>query len=135
MNSNKNEIGAGFLYRYGRGEKNSVVYLPLRLGFLKLEYGRFDKAEDLAIVSFVHNKLKDAIAVGRRLELRLFPGGRGDKLTFMAENAVSGLQWAHGQVFGGNTYDDDSGGPSRGRKVSLDDWVDECIALMINPEG
>ena len=132
MKSNHNEIAEGFLARYGLGEKNSTVFLPLQKGYLKLEYGRFDREDALSIVSFVRHNSEDARAVGRLLKLRLFPGGNGDKGTFIAENAVSGLQWAHGKVFGGNTYDLDSG-PAAGRIISLDAWVDECIALMINP--
>ncbi|MEJ2664086.1 MAG: hypothetical protein P8107_08605 [Spirochaetia bacterium] len=110
MKSNHNEIAEGFLARYGLGEKNSTVFLPLQKGYLKLEYGRFDREDALSIVSFVRHNSEDARAVGRLLKLRLFPGGNGDKGTFIAENAVSGLQWAHGKAWSRHTGRQ---GPSR----------------------
>jgi hypothetical protein len=52
---------------------------------------------------------------------------------FTSENGVSGLQWSAGRVFWGHTHDDDSP-PSAGKRISIDDWIDECIGIMINPD-
>ena len=45
---------------------------------------------------------------------------------------MSGLQWANNGVYWGHTFEDD-GGPVTVKKISLIDWIDECIEKMINP--
>ena len=111
-----NRVPPGFLERYRAKTAEDVVFLPLARGFLKLEYGKYDASP----------------AIGPRLELRLFKGERGDIATLIGENAVSGLQWSNGGVFWGHTYDEDGPAPQR-RTVSLGDWIDECLARMVNP--
>jgi hypothetical protein len=128
----KNKIARGFLGKYRREEKREVVYLPLELGFLKLEYGLFDEPGILSLVSFVLENRDDAIAIGSRLEMSLADSDEDTQVTYISENGVSGLQWSDGEVIWGHTYDDDSG-PSPDRKVGLAEWVDEMIEAMINP--
>lgn len=132
MKNERNVIQKGFLGTCRRGEKHGVIYLPLALGFLKLEYGLYGTPETLCLVSFVLDKSKDAVAIGSRLEMSLQGDRRGEEVTYISENGVSGLQWSGGEVLWGHTYDDDSA-PSPGRKISLDDWIDECVDKMINP--
>jgi len=128
----RNKIPKGFLKAYRTEEKHDVTYLPLDLGFLKLEYSLYDDPDLLGLVSFVLDKSEDAIAIGSRLEMNLSPDGQSDEITYISENGVSGLQWSNGEVIWGHTYDDDSA-PTPGRKVSLGQWVDEMIDVMINP--
>jgi hypothetical protein len=73
------------------------------------------------------------MAVGCRLEMALAGNEEEEEVvTYITENGVSGLQWAHGGVYWGHVYDDDTG-PVSVRMVELDEWVDECIEKMINP--
>ncbi len=127
-----NRVPPGFLERYRAKTAENVVFLPLARGFLKLEYGKYDEPDALAVVSFVAKNSEASPAIGPRLELRLFKGGREDIATLIGENAVSGLQWSNGGVFWGHTYDEDGPAPQR-RTVSLGDWIDECLARMVNP--
>jgi hypothetical protein len=133
MNKKKNKIPEGFLKNYQNDKKNEIKYIRLETGFLKLEYGLYNNPGVLCLVSFVLDKNEDAIAIGSRLEIILNDGGENDEVTFISENGVSGLQWSNGEVIWGHTYDDDSA-PGPGRKISLDDWIDECIDSMINPD-
>ncbi len=128
----RNIIPKGFLKTYRAGKKHDVTYLPLELGFLKLEYGLYEDPELLGLVSFVLDRADDAIAIGSRLEMNLSIDEQSDEVTYISENGVSGLQWSDGEVIWGHTYDDDSA-PSPGRKVSLGQWVDEMIDVMVNP--
>jgi hypothetical protein len=128
----KNKIPKGFLKKHRTGVKGAVRYLPLDSGFLKLEYDEDMDHGMLYLVSFVLDRDKDAMAVGCRLEMTLFDDDEGDVVTYIAESGVSGLQWAHGGVYWGHTYDDDTG-PVPVRRIGLDEWVDECIDKMINP--
>jgi hypothetical protein len=132
MKKKRNNIAKGFLKTYRTGEKNGVTYLKLHTGFLKLEYGLYDNPELLCLVSFVPDTSEDAIAIGMRLEMNLQDDQNGDEVTYISENGVSGLQWSGGEVIWGHTYDDDSP-PEPGRKVTLDEWLDECVDSMINP--
>lgn len=122
----------GFLRTYRKGAKGAVRYLSLDFGFLKLEYDEDTDPGRLYLVSFVLDQDIDAMAVGCRLEMILSDDDEGSIVTYIAENGVAGLQWAHGGVYWGHTYDDDTG-PGTIRKISLDKWVDECIDTMINP--
>jgi hypothetical protein len=132
MKKKRNIIAKGFLETYRTGEKSEVKHLKLHTGFLKLEYGLYDNPELLCLVSFVLDRSEDAIAIGMRLEMNLQADHRGDEVTYISENGVSGLQWSDGEVIWGHTYDDDSA-PGPVKKISLDDWIDECIDAMINP--
>ena len=132
MESERNTIKKNFLKEYLKGNAKEVRYLPLNRGFLKLEYGLYDNPGILSLVSFVLIKDKSAFAVGPRLEMMLQTDICDDKVTFIRENGVSGRQWYHGHVFWGHTYDDSN--PSEYKTINLDDWVDECICIMINPD-
>lgn len=132
-----NSVPKAFLKTYrkkdgGKVKKKDTKYLPLHLGFLKLEYGLYDNPDLLCLVSFVLDDLDDAIAVGPRLEMGLSPDEKNEEVTYISENGVSGLQWSGGEVIWGHTYDDDSG-PGPGKKIALDEWIDEMIESMINP--
>ncbi|MBN1898627.1 MAG: hypothetical protein JW827_07600 [Spirochaetes bacterium] len=129
----KNEMPEGFLQKYRNGKRKEVKYIPLKLGFLKLEYDVCDNPGILSLVSFVLEDNDEAMAVGPRLEMNLTPDATGDVVTFITENGVSGLQWSNGRVFWGHTYDDDSP-PSEGKTISLEEWIDECVDKMINPD-
>lgn len=133
MKDIKNRMAAGFLKKYRKGKGNEVKYIPLKLGFLKLEYGLYDDPGTLGLVSFVLDRDDEAIAVGSRLEMSLPEDGTGEEVTYISENGVSGLQWSNGEVIWGHTYDDDSP-PSPGKKIGLDQWIDEMIGNMINPD-
>jgi hypothetical protein len=128
----KNKIEKGFLKKYRREKKREVVYLPLDLGFLKLEYGLYDEPGVLSLVSFVLERSNDAIAIGPRLEMMLAGSDEDVQVTYISENGVSGLQWMNGVAYWGHTFDDDPG-PIKGKKIGLDEWVDEMIEAMINP--
>jgi hypothetical protein len=128
----KNSVAKDFMNIYWKGKKKSIVYLPLSLGFLKLEYGLYDSPEKLCLVSFVLDKDDEAIAVGSRLEMSLADKLKNSEVTYISENGVSGLQWSGGEVIWGHTYDDDSA-PSPGKKIPLGEWVDQMIDGMINP--
>jgi hypothetical protein len=130
-NKTKNTFSKGFLKKYCKGTSCEVLFLPLQNGFLKLEYGLYEEPGLLCLVSYVHSKRKDAMAIGNRLEICLDNDDACSKVTFIAEMGVSGTQWSNGEVIWGHTYDDDSP-PSPGRKISLDDWIDECINIMIS---
>lgn len=132
MKKQQNSLPRGFLKTYRKGEKQEVKYIPLKLGFLKLEYGLYDNPGILGLVSFVMDESDDAIAIGARLEMMLSDDHEGEEVTCISEMGVSGLQWSNGEVIWGHTYDDDSA-PSGGRKIGLDAWIDECIETMINP--
>ena len=129
--ANTNE--KGFLSRYRVSKPKEVRFIPLATGYLRLEYGLGEDQTALSLVSFVVKESKTALAVGERLEFDWDANGGKGQATFIAENAVSGLQWSGGRVLWGHTYDDDSP-PSSGRKIRLEEWVDECVAKMINPE-
>jgi hypothetical protein len=62
---------ANFLKNYRRGRAHEVKYIPLKTGFLKLEYGLYDSPGILSLVSFVLKDNDKAMAMGRRLELLL----------------------------------------------------------------
>lgn len=127
-----NRIPRGFLADHRKGRPGEVRWIPLARGCLRLEYGTQYEAEQLGRVSFVLEKTRDAPAVGRRLVLMLHADGIREKAVFIAENALSGLQWAAGCVSGGTTLDIDPGDDgSDTRHISLDDWVDECLRIMI----
>jgi len=126
----KNTVQKGFLKKYRRSKGSETVFLPLEKGYLRLEYGLYDNPGWLSLVSYVLTNKKNAPALGKRLELVLDEEGQ-NIVTFIAEMGVSGTQWSNGHVIWGHTYDDDSP-PSPGRKISLDDWVDECINIMIS---
>jgi hypothetical protein len=128
----KNSVEKDFLKTYQKGKKKSVVYLPLALGFLKLEYGLFEEPDKLCLVSFVLDRDDEAIAVGSRLEMSLADDLKESEVTYISENGVSGLQWSGGGVIWGHTYDDDSA-PTKTEKIPLGNWVDKMIADMINP--
>ncbi len=129
----RNCIPEGFLKKYRHGpDTEKPLYLPLKTGFLKLEYGLYDNPGILSLVSFVRKDRGTSPAVGPRLEMILTESGQGDQVTFITENGVSGLQWENGKVIWGHTYDDDSG-PTKGKKTALNEWVDEMIDDMINP--
>lgn len=128
----KNKIARGFLKKYRVDKKREVVHLPLESGFLKLEYGLYDNPGILSLVSFVLDDSDEAIAVGSRLEMSLAGSGADTQVTYISENGVSGLQWSDGAVIWGHTYDDDSE-PGPGKKIGLEEWVDEMIEAMINP--
>jgi hypothetical protein len=127
----KNSMKGNFLKNYHKGRAHEETYIPLKTGFLKLEYGLNDSSGMLSLVSFVLEDNDKAMAVGRRLELLLSEDETGEVATFISENGISGLQWSGGRVFWGHTYDDDSP-PSDGKSISLDNWIDECIGIMIN---
>lgn len=126
-----NGIDKGFLASYRLGRANETRFLPLARGFLKLRYGLNDEPEVLSIASYVLEPSDDAIAVGPRLEFRLPKQPGGERATFMTENGVSGRQWSCGNAYWGNTYDDTSS--NHRRWITLDDWVDECLEEMVNP--
>ena len=128
----KNKIAKGFLVKYRIRGKQRVKYIPLDLGFLKLEYGFCEEADLLSLVSFVLQNSDDALAVGARLEMNLSRDGKNDIVTYITEYGVSGLQWSKGEVIWGHTYDDDTPA-SPGRKIGLELWIDEMIDHMINP--
>lgn len=132
MKKQRNKLTKGFLKTYRTGNDNEVKYIKLATGYLKLEYGLYDTPTILSLVSFVLDTSEDAIAVGMRLEMNLQDDHTGDEVTYISENGVSGLQWSGGEVIWGHTYDEDSP-PGPGRKITLDDWIDECIDGMINP--
>jgi len=132
MTRGKNKILKGFLKTYRKGKPGEVKYIPLRLGFLKLEYGLYDEPEVLSLVSFVLNDNDEAIAIGLRLEMMLGEVEGSGEVTYISENGVSGFQWSDGYVIWGHTFNDDSS-PERGKKIGLDQWIDDCIAEMINP--
>jgi hypothetical protein len=127
----KNSFPKGFLKKYRNGRSDEVLFLPLQKGFLKLEYDLYEETGVLCLVSYVHSKRKDAMAIGNRLEICLEEDESYSQVTFIAEMGVSGTQWSNGEVIWGHTYDDDSP-PSPGRKIGLDDWIDECINIMIS---
>ena len=130
----KNSLPKGFLKKYRIVEKEGVKYIALNSGYLKLEYDKFEEDQPvLFLASFVLKKNKYAVALGNRLEFSISKNeNENDEVTFISEYGVSGLQWSNGRVFWGHTYDDDSP-PPPGRKINLDEWVDECIDRMINP--
>lgn len=130
-NKTKNTYPKGFLKKYRKGRSDEVLFLELKKGFLKLEYGLYENPGLLSLVSYVHSQRKDAMAIGNRLEICLDEDDTSAQVTFIAEMGVSGTQWSNGEVIWGHTYDDDSP-PSPGRKISLDDWIDECINIMIS---
>jgi hypothetical protein len=132
MKHKRNVIPKGFLETYRFSKKDEVKYLELATGFLKLEYGLYDDPGVLCLVSFVLDKSDEAMAIGPRLEMNLNEFRTGEQATFITEFGVSGLQWSGGEVIWGHTFDDDLA-PEPGRKISLDDWIDECIDAMINP--
>jgi hypothetical protein len=127
-----NQIAKGFLKTYRKRKERDVLYLPLELGFLKLEYGFNEEPGVLSLVSFVLENVDDAIAIGPRLEMSLAGSDEDTQVTYISENGVSGLQWSNGEVIWGHTYDEDAG-PSPGRKADLAAWIDEMIDSMVNP--
>jgi hypothetical protein len=133
MKSILNAVDKNFLEKNHEGKEMEIIYYPLNLGFLKLEYGLFDNPGILSLVSFVLDDIEDAIAVGPRLEMCLSQDDAESVVTFITENGVSGLQWLDGEVTWGHTYDDDSSA-SDGKKIGLGEWIDECIDKMINPD-
>lgn len=125
------KVPSDFLATHRQG-KAGVLWIPLNRGYLKLEYGVYFEKDLLGRVSFVLDKTRDAPAVGRKLELMLHHCGTGEKAVFIAENAISGLQWVNGKVSGGTTLDIDPGKDNMtGRRISLAEWVDECLRTMI----
>jgi len=133
MKTKKNRMTGGFLKKYREGKKGSIQYISLNQGFLKLEYDEDHDPGILFLVSFIRSKSNRAIAIGCRLEMSLAGDEEEeDVVTYITENGVSGLQWAHGGVYWGHVYDDDTG-PVSVRIIDLDEWVDECIENMINP--
>ncbi len=128
----KNTIAPGFLKKYRLGSDGKPVYVPLATGFLRLEYGGGQAPHLLSLISFTAAPSLHSKAVGPRLECGLSAGGKGEEVTFMEEEGVSGTQWMGGEVSWGHTYEDDSA-PGQGRKVELADWMDECLQKMINP--
>ena len=125
-------IPRNFLAAYRVGKSGEIRWIPLTRGYLRLEYGVYYEKDLLGRVSFVFDRGKDAPAVGRKLELMLHHGGLREKAVFIAENAISGLQWAAGRVSGGTTLEIDPGSDdSAARRISLDEWVDECLRIMI----
>ena len=128
----KNTIAPGFLKKYRCGKDAEPVYVPLAAGFLRLEYGGDLAPHLLSLVSFTSAPTLYSKAVGPRLECALSSDEKGEEVTCMEEEGVSGLQWAGGEVSWGHTFEDDSA-PAEGRKVELGDWVDECLQKMINP--
>ncbi len=129
MRSKKNYLRKGFLKKYRKGKDNEIKFLPLKNGFLRLEY---EDQGVLSIVSYVLSKAKNALSIGKRLELSLDQDYNNDTATYIEEMGISGFQWSNGEVFWGHTFDDDSP-PTGVRKIILDEWIDECIKMMINP--
>lgn len=129
----KNTIPKGFLkqYRYGDGEE--FGYIILAAGFLRLEYDTEAPRPLLSRVSFVAAPNPFSNAIEEQLECNLSFDGADDEITFIKETGVSGTQWCDGQVRWGHTYDDENDTLPEGRKIALDEWVDECIEKMINP--
>jgi hypothetical protein len=123
-----NSVPKGFLKKYRKGKDNDISYLPLTIGYLRLEY----TSDLLSIVSFVRDKSPYSKAIGERLECDLNLDGNGEVVTYISEMGMSGLQWSEGQVLWGHTFDDDSS-PSKGEKINLDAWIDNCLQEMVNP--
>jgi hypothetical protein len=133
MKKKRNHLPGGFLNKYRTGEKGSIQYIHLNQGYLKLEYDEEHNPGILLLVSYIRSKSNRAAAIGCRLEMALADNeAEEDVVTYITENGVSGLQWAHGGVYWGHVYDDETG-PVSVRMIGLDEWVDECIENMINP--
>ncbi|MBN1411827.1 MAG: hypothetical protein JW969_13345 [Spirochaetales bacterium] len=130
----QNSFPKGFLKKYNFSDKKEIKFIQLSTGFLKLDYHTDNDIAFLGIVSFVLKDKEDSFALGNRLKFIFSSIGNSyETVTFISENGVSGTQWHNGKVIWGHTYDDDSQ-PSKGCEISLDDWIDECIDIMINPD-
>lgn len=130
----RNDLPSGFLSTYRTGKPHSTLYVRLARGYLRLKYGLNDAPDALSIVSYVLSDSDESPALGARLELRLPESAGEEVVTFIAENAVSGRQWARGRASWGHTYEADSA--DAGEAVGLEEWVDRCIAEMIStPRG
>ena len=127
-----NYIENGFLEKFRYSRDGRTVFLKLTSGFLRLEYYSGRKRNLLKKVSFVKSESETENATGHVLEFNLTPDKSDDRVTFIPENGISGIQWALGKAGWGHTLDLD-GGDDAGREIDLDTWVDECIDDMINP--
>lgn len=127
-----NSFPPGFIEKYRKGSCDSVEYISLDTGFLRIEYAGEEGDSLLSRVSFTAAKSKHSPAIGEVLEFSLSPDGADDVVTFIGDMNISGIQWANGEVQWGHTYEDETY-PSDGKKIDLSTWIDECIVKMINP--
>ena len=110
-------MGEGsLLSRYRRGKPGSVV--GLKKGRAKLAFKYDDEGE------LVELEVRGAAQ-------RIYFDWVNEMHALKSPMSLGGTQWTGGVVVTGTVYDDDEGGGGGGRKVSLDDWVTECIELMI----
>ena len=111
-----------FLQRFKKGARDSTVFAPVKGGYLRLRYDGDGLIENAA---FLRTR------GGRAFGAQLYFDWINDSVTWKTANGLSGEQWGGGIVRSGTVYDDDSGEPNPGRRISLPAWVDECIAGMI----
>jgi hypothetical protein len=120
--------GKPFLERHRTGRR-PIRFVKVAAGHLRLGY---DEDGLLSTVALVADPSEDAPAIGNRLALTLTPDRQEECATFLAEEAVSGVEWRDGSARWGHTYDDDAG-PPEGREIALEAWIEECVAEMASP--
>ena len=130
----KNSVSGGFLKKYRTAMVDDTLYIPLTAGFLRLEYSHETGPYILTRVSFTADSSEHSRAIGNLLEFSISADKDDGQATFIAEEGVSGIQWSAGEVVWGHAYDDDSP-PSKGRKISLESWIDECVEKIIKTKN
>lgn len=108
--------GGSLLSRYRRGKPGSVV--GLKKGRAKLAFKYDDEGRLLEL------EVRGAPA-------RIYFDWTNDMHALKSPMSVGGTQWTGGVVVTGTVYGDDDGGGGGGRRISLDDWVTECIEVMV----
>ena len=104
------------LSRYRRGKPGSVI--GLKKGRAKLAF-KYDEDGQLLVLEV------------RGATPRIYFDWTNNMHALKSPMSVGGTQWTGGVVVTGTVYGDGDGSGGGGRRVSLDDWVSECIELML----
>jgi hypothetical protein len=103
------------------GRPGAKAWLKIRGGlggFVRLSY---DEDGRLANVARVPSR------DGRASGLQLYFHGEPPSVTFKTERGLSGQVWSSDAVSFGTVWDDDGASAPAARRVSLPEWLSECL--------
>jgi len=121
------ESFSSFLEKYVSSAEDAVYLTVSDKRFLRLIYWK----NMLFNVALVAENTKTAPGIGKQLYFRPEIDSSEEKfasITFKTQNGHSGIQWIYDSIYYGNVHGME---PEKIKKISCNEWVDECIQEMI----